>query len=67
MVFDCDNYTNGTSGGPLLARVNSKTGVGWVIGVIGGYELGGDTSNISYSPMFSSAILDLYDTAIAQS
>jgi V8-like Glu-specific endopeptidase len=67
MVFDCDNYTDGTSGGPLLAKVSSKTGEGWVIGVIGGYELGGDTANVSYSPMFSAAILALYNTAIAQS
>jgi V8-like Glu-specific endopeptidase len=67
MVFDCDNYTNGTSGGPLLARVNSRTGEGWVIGVIGGYELGGDTANVSYSPMFSSSILALYNAAIAES
>ena len=49
MVFDCDNYTNGTSGGPFLAHVNPKTGDGWVIGVIGGYQQGGDTPNVSYS------------------
>jgi V8-like Glu-specific endopeptidase len=67
MVFDCDNYTDGTSGGPFLADVNAKTGEGEVIGVIGGYELGGDASNVSYSPKFSSAILALYDTAIAES
>jgi V8-like Glu-specific endopeptidase len=67
MVFDCDNYTNGTSGGPLLAKVNSRTGEGWVIGVIGGYELGGDTANVSYSPMFSSSVLALYNAAIAAS
>jgi hypothetical protein len=38
-----------------------------VIGVIGGYELGGDTANVSYSPMFSSSILALYNAAIAAS
>jgi hypothetical protein len=67
MVFDCDNYTDGTSGGPLLADVNAKTGDGWVIGVIGGYENGGDTSNVSYSPRFFSSILALYRTAISAS
>jgi|HubBroStandDraft_5_1064220.scaffolds.fasta_scaffold22712_1 V8-like Glu-specific endopeptidase len=67
MVFDCDNYTNGTSGGPFLAHVNPKTGDGWVIGVIGGYQEGGDTPDISYSPRFFSAIKDLYETAVASS
>jgi len=65
MVFDCNNYTNGTSGGPLLVGVNAKTGEGWLIGVIGGYEYGGDTPNVSYSPRFFSAILALYQTAIS--
>jgi len=67
MVFDCDNYTDGTSGGPFLAHVNRKTGNGWVIGVIGGYEEGGVTPNVSYSPRFFSAILALYKTATSAS
>jgi V8-like Glu-specific endopeptidase len=67
MVFDCDDYTNGTSGGPFLAHVNAKTGDGWVIGVIGGYQEGGDTPDISYSPRFFSAVKDLYETAVASS
>jgi V8-like Glu-specific endopeptidase len=64
-VFDCDNYTNGTSGGPFLAHVNPKTGEGWVIGVIGGYQQGGDTPNISYSSRFAAPVLALYRTAVA--
>jgi len=67
MVFDCDNYTNGTSGGPFLAHVNPKTGDGWVIGVIGGYEQGGDTPDVSYSPRFFSPVLKLYQTATSGS
>jgi V8-like Glu-specific endopeptidase len=67
MVFDCDDYTDGTSGGPFLAHVNPKTGDGWVIGVIGGYQEGGNTPNISYSPRFFSAVQDLYETAVAGS
>jgi V8-like Glu-specific endopeptidase len=67
MVFDCDDYTNGTSGGPFLAHVNSKTGDGLVIGVIGGYQEGGDTPDISYSPRFYSSIRSLYETAVAGS
>jgi V8-like Glu-specific endopeptidase len=67
MVFDCDAYTDGTSGGPFLVHVNPKTGDGWVIGVIGGYQQGGDTPNISYSARFFAAVRDLYETAVAGS
>jgi V8-like Glu-specific endopeptidase len=67
MVFDCDNYTNGTSGGPFLAHVNPATGDGWVIGVIGGYQQGGDTPNVSYSPRFLASVLALYQTATSGS
>jgi V8-like Glu-specific endopeptidase len=67
MVFDCGNFTDGTSGGPFLADVSARTGEGWVIGVIGGYEEGGDTPDVSYSPRFFSAILTLYQTAISGS
>lgn len=63
MVFDCDNYTNGTSGGPFLAHVNPKTGDGWVIGVIGGYQQGGDTSQVSYAASFGTAVAVLYAKA----
>lgn len=66
MVFDCDGYTNGTSGGPFLAHVSATTGDGWVIGVIGGYQQGGDTPNVSYSPRFFASVRALYQTAISQ-
>jgi V8-like Glu-specific endopeptidase len=64
-VFDCDNYTNGTSGGPFLARISRATGDGWVIGVIGGYEQGGDSPDVSYSPRFSAAVQSLYLAAVS--
>src|SRR5215831_17046639 len=67
MVFDCDGYTNGTSGGPFLAHVNPTTGDGWVTGVIGGYQQGGDTPDISYSPRFFASVLALYRTATSGS
>jgi len=67
MVFDCDGYTNGTSGGPFLAHVSATTGEGWVIGVIGGYEQGGDAPNVSYSPRFFASVRALYETAISES
>lgn len=52
----CTNYTNGTSGGPWV------TANGSVIGVIGGYQQGGDTADVSYSVRFASAVAALYAT-----
>ena len=65
LEFDCGGYTDGTSGGPFLADVNQQTGQGTVIGVIGGYEQGGLTPQISYSPMFGTNVAALYQLAVA--
>jgi V8-like Glu-specific endopeptidase len=65
MRFDCGGYTGGTSGGPFLAGWDATTGRGTVIGVIGGYEQGGDLASVSYSPRFGRAVQDLYRTAVA--
>lgn len=65
IVFDCGGYTDGTSGGPFLAHVSAKTGDGSVIGVIGGYQQGGDTPSISYSSKFLANVLALYKIATA--
>jgi V8-like Glu-specific endopeptidase len=67
LEFDCGGYTDGTSGGPFLAGVNPGTGQGAVIGVIGGYEQGGVTPDVSYSSAFSDSVASLYATAIAGS
>jgi V8-like Glu-specific endopeptidase len=64
MEFDCRGYTDGTSGGPFLANVHPATGLGAVIGVIGGYEQGGDTPSVSYSARFGQAVRDLYHQAV---
>ncbi|HEY7920263.1 MAG TPA: trypsin-like peptidase domain-containing protein, partial [Streptosporangiaceae bacterium] len=64
MEFDCGGYTDGTSGGPFLANLHPATGLGAVIGVIGGYEQGGDTPSVSYSARFGRAVRDLYDQAV---
>lgn len=66
MEFDCGGYTDGTSGGPFLGRVDPSTGDGTVIGVIGGYEQGGDIASVSYSPGFGRAVQALYQAAIAR-
>ena len=65
LEFDCGGYTDGTSGGPFLASVNPLTGQGTVIGVIGGYEQGGLTPQVSYSSMFGANVAALYQQAVA--
>jgi V8-like Glu-specific endopeptidase len=67
LEFDCGGFTNGTSGGPFLARISPVNGLGTVIGVIGGYEQGGDTPSVSYSPRFGRAVAALYRLAKARS
>lgn len=67
LEFDCGGYPNGTSGGPFLADVSGSTGQGTVIGVIGGYEQGGDTPQVSYSVAFGAAVAVLYQTAESSS
>lgn len=57
MRIECDGITGGTSGGPWITRDGS------VIGVIGGYQRGGDTASVSYSPRFGDRVQALYDTA----
>jgi hypothetical protein len=65
LEFDCDGYTDGTSGGPFLAAASGASGQGTVIGVIGGYEQGGDTSEVSYAAAFGAAVKALYQRAEA--
>jgi V8-like Glu-specific endopeptidase len=67
MRFDCDGFPNGTSGSPWVTNVNPATGLGTVVGVIGGYEQGGDTPQVSYSSYFDQDIRDLYNTTVDQS
>ena len=65
LVFDCDGYTDGTSGGPFLADVSAASGDGTVIGVIGGYEQGGNLPQVSYAAAFGPATKALFQTAEA--
>ena len=67
LEFDCGGYPNGTSGGPFLVRVDQATGQGTVMGVIGGYEQGGDDPAVSYSAVFGPAVRALYQHAVAGS
>jgi V8-like Glu-specific endopeptidase len=62
LEFDCSGYAEGTSGGPLLTDVNPATGLGTVVGVIGGYHRGGSTSDVSYADRFGGAVAALFQT-----
>ena len=64
LEFDCDGYTGGTSGSPWVTGLDPDTQTGTIVGVIGGYEQGGDTSSVSYSPYFGNAVQKLYQQAI---
>lgn len=64
--FDCGGYTNGTSGSPMLADVSPTSGQGTVIGVIGGYQQGGDTDAVSYAARLGASAAALYRAAISQ-
>jgi V8-like Glu-specific endopeptidase len=67
LVFDCAGMPGGTSGGPLLTGAGgSATGRGTVVGIIGGYQEGGDTPDISYSPYFGAGIAAVYRAAVHQ-
>lgn len=59
--WDCAGYPGGTSGAPLLVGGNRGT----VVGVIGGYETGGDSPDVSYSSYFGGDIARLYQQAEA--
>jgi V8-like Glu-specific endopeptidase len=65
LEFDCGGYTNGTSGGPFLSEIDQATGQGLVIGVIGGYQQGGDTPQVSYSAVLGANAASLYQQAVA--
>jgi V8-like Glu-specific endopeptidase len=55
--FDCAGFSDGTSGSPWL------TGDGQLVGVIGGYQQGGDSPDISYSVSFDARISALFQQA----
>jgi V8-like Glu-specific endopeptidase len=66
MEFDCGNYASGTSGGPFLTDIDANTDTGTVVGVIGGYQQGGNVPEVSYSVIFSDETRTLYNAAVAK-
>jgi V8-like Glu-specific endopeptidase len=64
LVFRCRGYTDGTSGSPFLVHA-AGAARGTVMGEIGGFEKGGSTPDVSYSPRFGSQVTALYQKATA--
>jgi V8-like Glu-specific endopeptidase len=64
LEFPCANFYGGTSGSPWLTDYNAQTRTGTIVGVLGGYEEGGSTPDISYSDDLGDDIKKLYDQAI---
>jgi hypothetical protein len=59
----CDGLLNGSSGGPFLTHISKQSGLGTVVGIIGGYQEGG-TPDVSYSSPFDSAVMSLYNAIL---
>lgn len=62
---ECPGFATGTSGGPWIQDPDPATELGTVVGVIGGYEYGGDTDDVSYSSYFDDDVAALYRKATA--
>jgi V8-like Glu-specific endopeptidase len=65
--FECGGYTGGTSGSPWVTHFDLRTLTGTIVGVIGGYQEGGDTASVSYSSYLGQDVLRLYREAAAAS
>lgn len=62
----CPGFPDGTSGGPWVTGQDPKTRLGTVIGVIGGFEYGGDDPDTSYSSYFDTDVQALYRQTTAR-
>lgn len=61
--FDCGGFSDGTSGSPWLTDLDPGADSGTVVGVIGGYQQGGDSPDVSYSVSFDDRVSALYQQA----
>ncbi len=66
MQFDCGGFTEGTSGSPFLIDPGGPGGGVTVTGVVGGYQQGGDSPDVSYAAAFGPNTAALYDVAVSQ-
>jgi V8-like Glu-specific endopeptidase len=63
LKFACNDFTGGTSGSPWIANFEPLTRTGTIVGVIGGYQEGGDTAAVSYSSYLDDDIEKLFSDA----
>ncbi|OXM71724.1 trypsin-like serine peptidase [Amycolatopsis vastitatis] len=66
LKVNCAGFPTGTSGGPWVTGQNPQTRLGTVIGVIGGFEYGGDDPDTSYSSYFDTDVMALYRQTTAR-
>ncbi len=63
MRMQCAGFSGGTSGSPWLTQFNPQTRDGTIVGVIGGYQEGGNTDAVSYSSYLGREVEALYKEA----
>jgi len=63
--FECDGFPGGTSGSPWVTHFDPRTLTGTIVGVLGGYQGGGSTEDVSYSSYLGPEVERLYHQAIA--
>ncbi|MHA6758728.1 trypsin-like serine peptidase [Streptacidiphilus sp. PAMC 29251] len=61
----CTGYASGTSGSGWVENYDPTDGSGTLVGVIGGYQTGGDTEDVSYAALFGDDVQSLYQQAEA--
>ena len=61
--FHCGGFHDGTSGAPWVAGYDPANGAGTLVGVLGGYQGGGDYQWLSYSPYLGSAVQAVFQMA----
>lgn len=61
--FDCGGFVGGTSGSPWVTGFDPRTRTGHIVGVVGGYQAGGNTDSVSYSVYLSANMRHLYEQA----
>ncbi len=65
LQFECFGFAGGTSGSPWVISFSPRSRTGTIVGVIGGYQDGGNKPARSYSPRIGPAIQRLYREAEA--
>lgn len=63
LEVDCAGFSSGSSGGPVLTAVDPADGIGTLVGVLGGYQRGGERDDVSYASAFTPAVEQLYRQA----